>query len=283
MNIIQAQVEQYNYVGVQTFESGEFTSYHLDFEFFQDNVQGRAIVDYGGPDETLYYIKGTYKNDILTFRAPFLIWTKSDLPQRDYCVLRFRESIKNLKTVKAFSGPYTSKRSQGEECSKGLLILSRMFQIEPSEPEEKEIVEISKPLQEQTEVSKPKTAIIPKVNTPISQLRSTPIKKDENLNVFVTNKKVILVIYDAGKVDDDRISLTINGEEILTNYSIDSAKKEIKITLEKGKSVIEVTALNEGTSSPNTVKVEIKDGYKTISTRTSLKTGEKASLTILNN
>jgi hypothetical protein len=283
LNVIQAQIEQYNYVGVQTFESGEFTSYHLDFEFFQDNVQGRAIVDYGGPDETLYYIKGTYKNDILTFRAPFLVWTKSDLPQRDYCVLRFRESIKNLKTVKAFSGHYTSKRSQGEECSKGLLILSRMFQIEQAAPEEEEIVETSKPLQEQTEVSKPKTSITPKVNTPISQLRSTPIKKDENLNVFVTNKKVILVIYDAGKVDDDRISLTINGEEILTNYSIDSVKKEIEITLEKGKSVIEVTALNEGTSSPNTVKVEIKDGYKTISTRTSLKTGEKASLTILNN
>ena len=90
-----------------------------------------------------------------------------------------------------------------------------------------------------------------------------------------------LSIYDAGKVDDDTISLSINGEEILSNYSIETTKKEIKISLEKGKSVIKVIALNEGTSPPNTVKVEIKDGYKTISTRTSLNAREMASLTLI--
>ncbi len=274
------QLEQHNYIGVQTFESGEFVSYHLDFEFFGDLVQGRAIEDYGGPDETLYYIKGSYENDILFFKASYLVWTKSDIPQRDPCVLRFRGSVKNLKTVKAFSGPYTSKRSAKGSCSKGLLILSRRFEMQSSSPEE--------------EVQENTVKIVPvkeKINTvekafatitaPTNNLRSTPIKKDENLNVFVDNKKVTLIIYDAGKVDNDRISLSINGEKIIKDYSIDATKKEIEITLEEGRSVIQVIALNVGTRAPNTVKVEIQDGHKTISTRTSLKKGEEASLTLI--
>lgn len=276
-----AQIEQYNYSGVQTFESGEFISYQLDFEFFGDLVQGRAVVDYGGPDETLYYIKGTYKDDILNFKASYLVWTKSNIPQRDHCVLRFRGSVKNLKTIKAFSGPYKSKRSRNEHCTQGLLILSRIFKIETPIPE-KEVEEIvsTTPKKIITEPLPNPKAIS---TAPKNKLRSTPIKKDENLNVFVNNNKVTLIIYDAGKVDNDRILLSANGEEILKDYSINTTKKEIEITLEKGKSVIKVKALNEGTSPPNTVKVEIKDGHKTISTRTSLKKGEEAYLTIITN
>lgn len=287
-HIIYAQLEQYNYTGVQTFESGDFTSYYLDFEFFNENIQGRAFIDYGGPDETLYYIKGTYnkQTEILQFRASFLVWTKSNIPQKDDCILRFRGKVKNLKTVKAFSGPYTSKHTTGESCSQGLLILSRVFKdTSVSEIETEEIT--STTTSKETIETKPQSQpeVITKVIQPTPAIpkksESTPIKKDENLNVYVTNNTVTLSIYDAGKVDDDTISLSINGEEILSNYSIETTKKEIKISLEKGKSVIKVIALNEGTSPPNTVKVEIKDGYKTISTRTSLNAREMASLTLI--
>lgn len=288
LNTVSAQIEQYNYIGVQTFESGEFTSYRLDFEFFKDNIQGRAIVDYGGPDETLYYIRGLYnpQTKTLQFKASYLVWTKSEIPQKDYCILNFTGVVQNLKTAKAFSGPYTSKRLSKDVCAQGLLIFSRIFKLDipPDLEEEKEEVAATPiPIPSKENKLDPHKPTTPRP-TPIAQqtIRSTPILKNENLNVFVKNTTVTLLIYDAGKVDDDRISLYVNGEALLDDYTIQSDTKEIEITLKEGKSVIEVIALNEGSKPPNTVKVEIKDGYQKISTRTSLKTGEKASLTLIN-
>lgn len=284
---LHSQIEQYNYVGVQTFESGDFINYQLDFEFFGNIIQGRAIVDSGGPDETLYYLRGFYNAEasLLQFSSSYRVWTKSNVPQKDYCVLNFAGVIKNLKTVKAFSGAYTSNRKNREHCAKGLLILSRVFKQDEIELEDEIEVETKTSTKtEETKNTNPSIAeTVPKLNNTTQPiLRSTPIRKDENLNVFVKQKKVTLLIYDAGKVDDDRVSITVNGELVLEDYSIEREKKELEIVLQEGKSVIEVTALNEGTKPPNTVKVEIKDGSRKISTRTSLKKGEKASLTLLN-
>jgi hypothetical protein len=290
---LHCQIEQYNYVGVQTFESGDFVSYYLDFEFFESNIQGRAIVDYGGPDETLYYFKGFYNSqaNLLQFSTSYRIWTKSDVLQKDYCILNFAGVVKNLKTVKSFSGPYTSNRKSRDHCAKGLLILSRIFKsVESGDKLEGELeVEIKIETSSQTEseeINNPQPSIpetLPEQNKATQPpLQSTPIKKDENLNVFVQHKKVTLLIYDAGKVDDDRVSISVNGELVLEDYSIEREKKELEIVLQEGKSVIEVTALNEGTKPPNTVKVEIIDESRKISIRTSLKKGEKASLTLLN-
>ena len=281
---LKAQIEQYNYVGVQTYESGDFTAYHIDFEFFNENIQGRAIVDYGGPDESLYYIRGVYnaQKNILQFKASYLVWTKSDVPQKDYCILDFVGMVKDLKTVKAFSGPYTSSKRTGDSCSNGLLIFTRVFrETDAIEENTEPALAAQSAIIKKTKEEKP--LITKNEPTPIAipRLESTPIKKNENLNIFVDKSTVTLRIYDAGKVDDDRIAITINGEAILDNYAITREPKEIEIILETGKSTVEVTALNEGSKPSNTVKVEIKDGHKVISARTSLKKGEKASLTLI--
>lgn len=280
------QIEQYNYVGVQTFESGDFTSYHLDFEFFGNLVQGRVFVDLGGPNESLYYIKGIYKEqaNLFQFKASYLVWTKSNVMQKHDCILNFLGTVKNLKTVKAFSGPYTSKKTSGESCFQGLLILSRVFKETP----ESKIEEIITTTHKETVATKPTAQpepiaeVIKPTPTIPKKLESTPIKKDENLNVFIKNNTAILYVYDSGKVDDDRITISVNGRIVLEDYSIKREKKELEINLYDGKSLIEVTALNEGTKPPNTVKVEIRDRNNLIATTTSLKKGEKASLTLIN-
>ena len=57
--------------------------------------------------------------------------------------------------------------------------------------------------------------------------------------------------------------------------------KEIIILLNTEKTTIKVRAINVGSISPNTTKIEIIDKNNNIKTLTSLKKGEKTSITII--
>ena len=107
------------------------------------------------------------------------------------------------------------------------------------------------------------------------------IAKNENLNIYTRDQKIKLVIYDAGKEDGDQVNLFIDGKPVLENYTVLHAKKYLEVPLSKAQTVIRVEAVSEGSSAPNTVRLEVEDTRNFVRTITNLKQGEKAQMTIV--
>lgn len=102
-------------------------------------------------------------------------------------------------------------------------------------------------------------------------------------NVEVSQPDVTITLRDNGNViDGDRIDLFLNDEQILFNHTLTRAGDSIDVALDSGRNRLEIVALNEGSSSPNTVAVIIShvvDGPN-IQVSDGLLTGEHESLEI---
>lgn len=91
----------------------------------------------------------------------------------------------------------------------------------------------------------------------------------ENGRNFEVQQKVILSsdlvtakIWDRGTVDGDIITLYLNGEDILDNYTTSKSKKEVQLHLRAGENYLVMYAVNLGKVPPNTASIEIEDGNK---------------------
>lgn len=92
------------------------------------------------------------------------------------------------------------------------------------------------------------------------ELNGRKVKVLEKINV---NDTIISAeVWDKGKIDGDRISLYLNGVDILDDYTVGKTKKEIVLHLVPGKNYLVMHALNLGRIPPNTAALELSDGGK---------------------
>ncbi len=270
------QSDAYEYIGVIKLNDSAFISYKLAFEEVDGVVEGYSVADLGGKHETKSNIRGTLdeKNNLLSFQEYDIVYTKSPIAELDMCLVNFSGKMRNLERAKAFSGDFKGLYPDSSACLDGMIIMSGSEQLQ------ERIAKMDRKIQKSKKVSQ---EIKDKISAKraVDTLTMSIVRNDENLNVFTKTKNVVISIYDSGKVDDDRINLYVDGNLLLEDYSIVRAKKEIPITISKRITEVMVEALTEGSSAPNTVKVEIQDGSSLITTRTSLKTGETAKLTLV--
>ncbi len=80
--------------------------------------------------------------------------------------------------------------------------------------------------------------------------------------IKVSNKVLILQLFDHKRIDGDIISLNFNGEWILDRYKLAAKPHDIQLQIEDvlGENYLMVFANNEGREPPNTVAVNIIDG-----------------------
>jgi len=272
-----SQEETYEYLGVIKLNDSAFIPYKLAFENRAGVITGYSLSDLGGKHETKSNLIGSYdeKTDLLTFNEYDIVYTKSPIEELDMCLVHFKGKVRKLRKSKAFSGDFKGKYPDGTSCLNGMIIVSNAQKVE------ERVAKIDKKVQKSKRVSQEIKDKFSAKRT-LDTLTMTTVRNGENLNIFTKSETLTLTIYDSGKVDDDRIQLMVNETVILEDYSIVKEPKEIPITLLRNTpNVITVKALDEGTSAPNTVKVEIQDGERLITTRTSLKTGEVAKLTLV--
>ena len=80
--------------------------------------------------------------------------------------------------------------------------------------------------------------------------------------VYVESRSVTFYVWDSGTIDDDNVTLVVNGTTILSNYTLTGDKKAVSTTLSNyGYNYILLYANNEGTIPPNTCAISIDDGY----------------------
>ncbi len=101
-------------------------------------------------------------------------------------------------------------------------------------------------------------------------------------DVDVDRRDITISVRDNALIDGDRIDLFVNGIKVLNNYTLTSSSYGVRVTLNTGQNIVTVTALNEGTSSPNTVEVSISNVTRGNPVQVSggLSTGQSASFSI---
>ena len=99
--------------------------------------------------------------------------------------------------------------------------------------------------------------IIEKKKTQKRMVRSRKVEVIDT--VYSGSREVVLLIWDAQKVDGDSISLMLNGEFILENHLLTKTPKRIRATLKSKDNRLVLYAHNLGTIPPNTATISILD------------------------
>ena len=101
-------------------------------------------------------------------------------------------------------------------------------------------------------------------------------------DVTVDKNAIEISVRDNASVDGDRIDLFVNGNKVMGDVQLTSSPQTVRVKLNSGENTIQVTALNEGTHSPNTVEVRISNVTQGSAVQISagLKTGESSSFKV---
>jgi hypothetical protein len=102
-------------------------------------------------------------------------------------------------------------------------------------------------------------------------------------DVTVSQRDVTISVRDNASIDGDRIDLYVNGAKVLSSYTLTSSAYGVNVKLNEGENEVTVVALNEGSSSPNTVEVSISHVVQGNAVQVSqgLATGQSASFKIV--
>lgn len=106
----------------------------------------------------------------------------------------------------------------------------------------------------------------------------------QNLGNFSTGGKFVeIYCRDSQYVDGDRVRIFINGRMIKSDIYLHADYSPILVVLEKGFNTIEIEALNQGSSGPNTASFKVFDeaGKLVTSNEWNLLTGAKASMIVV--
>ena len=269
---------QTEYLGAIILNDSSLISYKIVFSEKEGIIVGHSITDLNGPHETKSLLSGTFneKEKSLIFKESGIVYTKSPVTQKDFCFVHFDGRLKKINKRQQITGSFKGLYNDGQECINGQIKMTSLELIfEKAEKLDKKIdrnVFVKKEDKEKINIKKS-----------LDTLNMNLINKGETLSVFSKDDKISLIIYDAGKEDGDKINLTVEGKVILENYIVTKERKIIEVNLKNDQTPIEVLALNVGTSSPNTVRIEIKDSSNFIRTLTNLEKDEKAGVVIYKN
>ncbi|WP_121665397.1 hypothetical protein [Mesonia aquimarina] len=115
---------------------------------------------------------------------------------------------------------------------------------------------------------------------------SEKFMRDESLGEVISNGKYVkIVCRDHQAVDGDLVRIYVNGKIQADKIYLESRFKEVYIQLEKGFNKIEIEALNQGSSGPNTAAFKVYDDQQRVISMNewNLATGYKASLMVVKN
>lgn len=96
-------------------------------------------------------------------------------------------------------------------------------------------------------------------------------------------KRIKIVCRDHGEEDGDRVRISNNGSVVHNDIYLTNAPRSYWLTLGFGINRVEISALNEGSSGPNTAEFEVYDdaGHRVAEKEWNLRTGFKGTLLVL--
>lgn len=84
-----------------------------------------------------------------------------------------------------------------------------------------------------------------------------PVTSSDKINLKIDKDTLVLKIYDNLRVDGDKVKITFNNKLIANNLSITAKSSEFILIAQKGKNILTINAVSEGSIPMNTSKVEL--------------------------
>lgn len=106
---------------------------------------------------------------------------------------------------------------------------------------------------------------------------------DQDLGSFTTkDKSVTIICRDFQYPDGDKVTILVNNIPVVTNLILQKRYQSFKISLDQGINTINILALNQGSSGPNTAgfKIYNANGVLISANQWNLATGAKATIII---
>jgi len=118
--------------------------------------------------------------------------------------------------------------------------------------------------------------------------KSNDVKASSDFNLgtlYSSSNSVRIEVRDHSLVDGDRIKVFLNDKLLNSNIKLDGLYTIIFIDLVQGYNRVDIEALNEGYSGPNTAEIKVYDegGSLLASKNWNIRTGERATLGVVKN
>jgi len=257
-----------SYLGTLLLSNNTPISFSLELNEKDGIVNGYSITNIGLEDETKSEISGLYfkKDKSFQLHETQILSTKSEAPINTFCYINMNLSFKGKFGGKRLEGTFTGNFLDSIECEKGKIILMERKKIE------KKIAKIKDKINKKIEKEKLDTSLI---------LQTQILKDGDDFTINWGSNKLKLYIWDANKEDGDKIKLKINNDIILNGFETKNKRKRIKYKLKEGENFIEITAVNTGSSPPNTSRIELVDSKTKYPIITQLELGKSAIIKVI--
>jgi hypothetical protein len=227
----------YEFVGFLFNEQGFPISYQLILEEEEGLINGYSITGIGTNYETKNEVLGELKKKKIQLQEYQIITTVSEEPLSTFCFIEVSASLEK----KVFTGTFTGRYPDSTICAQGKVTFAEKAVIN------KKIKKFERVLQVQELIAKRK-------ENKVLHLKSGDVHTiNWNSNKFKIN------LWDSAIEDGDRITLIINGQEVLSNKEMVSKKEKIVYDLLPGDNIVKLQADSEGKINNNTTRIELLD------------------------
>jgi WD40 repeat protein len=269
-----------NFTGILTLSNGTPLSFEIEIIEDKGIVNGFSITGKGTIDETKSDISGIYNRNTKTYKLKEtqVLETNSEADINTFCYIHMEIKEVGKLSLKRYEGTFTGYFINGKECANGKIVLMEKEKLE------KKIAKVNKKINKkiEKEKKKKKKETIKKEEKKEEVILTTKVLKDgDDMIINCKSDKMTIYIWDANKEDGDKINLTINGSEILKDFTTKRKRKKVKYKLKEGENTIEITATNLGITPPNTSRIEIVDSKTKYPIITQLELGKSAIITII--
>ncbi len=257
------ETEQQEFIGMLKTPENAIITYKINFKELADgNIEGFSVTDFYGSEKTKSKINGTINRNkkTISFYETENVSTKSDANPGEFCFIHVENLKLKTKTNKTIiEGKFQGKYNTGKNCVNGYLYLVGTNFLAKSDS---------------TLDLKPQKAI----KELLYQTNNQELLPNEKLQINWISEEITFECWDSRKVDGDAITVFFDDKKILENSIINETKKAITLPFVGKEGIIKIVATNEGTQSPNTVTINLKDKTIIHPVITKLKLGETTTI-----
>ena len=229
IQLVQGQIKHIQFDGFIYINESDSISYSMTLNLNKDKINGYSLTDYKGPNETKSEIAGSLINNHLELREIQVTNTSSESPLKDFCYVNISMNSFILNKPLVIEGNFKGKYSDGITCAEGKIkMIGKEFEVKKTQAE--------------------------------MHVKLKEISSNDTLKINWTSDSIKLNIWDANISDGDKIDLLINSKYLLKDKQTFSKRRKLVYPIKNKLNVIEITATNEGSSPPNTTRIELIDG-----------------------